>query len=54
MESIQLHLGLNKIALSLERVFKALNHETPDRVPIDDAWMLYVRMDTWDTLKKIP
>jgi uroporphyrinogen decarboxylase len=53
MESIQFHPGLNKMTLShRERVFKALNHETPDRVPIDDAWMSYVRMDTWDALRK--
>jgi len=35
-----------------ERVFKALNHEEPDRVPLDDAWMSYIRVDTWDAIKK--
>ena len=35
-----------------ERVLKALTHQSPDRVPVDDAWMQYVRIDTWDALKK--
>jgi len=35
-----------------ERVFKTLNHEEPDRVPLDDAWMAYVRLDVWDAIKR--
>jgi uroporphyrinogen decarboxylase len=41
-----------KMVSSRERVFKALDHKTPDRVPLDNAWMPYIRMDTWDALKR--
>jgi uroporphyrinogen decarboxylase len=33
---------------SRERVFKALNHEEPDRIPLDEIF----RLDVWDALKK--
>jgi len=37
---------------SRERVFKALDHKIPDRVPLDDAWIQHIRMDTWDRIKQ--
>jgi uroporphyrinogen decarboxylase len=34
-----------------ERVFKSLNHQKPDRTPVDDSWTAQIRSDTWEKLK---
>ena len=49
------NLNVRRELRSGERVFKALGHEKPDRVPLDDAWLGWGvhRLDTWDAIKQL-